>query len=122
PALALDRVRTMVGDGSRQLLVRALADAEPAVEVDAAWPLYLEHHREQCIRLCRPYPGAAETLADWRADRRAVAVVTNKPLEFAERILEHLRLRELVGAVVGGDSLPERKPSPEPLLLALRML
>ena len=122
PPLGTDAVRRMVGDGAAKLLERALADACRPVAPGDAFEIYDAHHREQCTRLVRPYPGAVETLQRWHDDRRPVAIVTNKPERFAVRILEHLGLLGLVGAVVGGDSTAERKPSPVPLHEALARL
>ena len=48
-------------------------------------------------------------------------MVTNKPVEFAREVLQRLELSPFFVAVVGGDSLPQRKPSPEPLLEAARL-
>jgi len=120
--LPLAAVRQMVGDGVTMLLQRALADAPTAIAASDAWPIYDAHHRDQCIREVRPYPGVPETLARWRSEGRPLAVVTNKPEHFARRILDHLDLTRFFGAVIGGDSVAERKPDPAPLREALRRL
>ncbi len=49
-------------------------------------------------------------------------IVTNKPRAFTEPLLAMLALRPDHGCVVSGDSLPQRKPHPAPLLLAADML
>jgi len=51
-----------------------------------------------------------------------LAVVTNKPHAATMDILQALGLDHFFDAVIGGDSLPERKPHPAPILLALRKL
>jgi phosphoglycolate phosphatase len=48
--------------------------------------------------------------------------VTNKSIEFSETILSGLGLNHYFGIVLGGDSLRERKPSPQPLLKAITEL
>ncbi|MCC6781575.1 MAG: HAD-IA family hydrolase [Planctomycetes bacterium] len=118
--LGTARVRAMVGDGAARLLARALADRDPVPPLAELWPRYEAHHEAQCTRLVRPYPGVVDALRRWRQAGVRTAVVTNKPERFATRILEHLNLH--VDTVVGGDTLPERKPSPAPLLEALRRL
>ncbi|MCB2151748.1 MAG: HAD-IA family hydrolase, partial [Rhodobacteraceae bacterium] len=40
---------------------------------------------------------------------------TNKALEPTLEILDALDLRRFFGAVIGGDSLPQKKPDPAPL-------
>ncbi|MCR9247166.1 MAG: HAD-IA family hydrolase [bacterium] len=129
PAVDLATVRTYVGDGARKLLARALADvlAElPATAIDArldaAFEHYVEHHLDQCTKTVRLYPGVREFLTARHAEGHPLAVVTNKPARFAAPIVQHLELEELLPVVVGGDTLPVRKPDPEPLRHALREL
>ncbi|MFM1874192.1 MAG: hypothetical protein RL398_3614 [Planctomycetota bacterium] len=121
-------VRTFVGDGARTLLRRALAEVLPPdgpgreAFVDAAFAAYAAHHRDQCTKLVRIYPGVREFLTARAAEGCALAVVTNKPERFAVPIVAHLGLAELLPVVVGGDTLPVRKPDPAPLQLALARL
>lgn len=122
PPVPLDAVRGMIGDGAAKLLERALRDAPRRVSPEDAFAVYDAHHKEQCTQHVTLYPGAGEKLAEWRADGRPVAVVTNKPERFAIRILEHLGVLDLLGAVIGGDTTPDRKPSPVPLHTALQRL
>ena len=49
-------------------------------------------------------------------------VVTNKPAGLTEPLLEHLGMLSSAGTVVSGDTLPTRKPDPEPLRHAAREL
>lgn len=49
-------------------------------------------------------------------------VVTNKPQDLARPLLAALNLRPTRDCLVGGDTLPERKPHPAPLLHAARIL
>ncbi|MBI5852142.1 MAG: HAD-IA family hydrolase [Planctomycetes bacterium] len=118
--LGKERVRTIVGDGALLLLASAFADLAAPPPLEELWPVYEAHHERQCVKLVTAYPGVVEALARWRKDGLATAVVTNKPLRFARRVLEHVGVH--VDEVIGGDSLAERKPSPAPLLEALRRL
>jgi phosphoglycolate phosphatase len=49
-------------------------------------------------------------------------VVTNKPGWLTDPLLEALGLSSRAGCVLSGDSLPERKPHPRPLLVAAGLL
>lgn len=115
-------VRTWVGDGARTLLERALAELPDPPDLDASYRVYAEHHEVQCTGLVAPFPGVTECLQRWRATGHPLAVVTNKPERFAQRVLAHLGMDSWFGAVVGGDSTAERKPSPLPLQRALEIL
>ncbi len=49
-----------------------------------------------------------------------IGVVTNKAQRFAEPLLEAMGLSDMMHACVYGDSLPQRKPDPEPVIEACR--
>jgi phosphoglycolate phosphatase len=127
PPAAAAVVRGLVGDGARTLLRRALAPAfaggvvpEPAL--DAAFAQYVAHHAGECTRRVRLFPGVRPHLAALADAGHPLAVVTNKPERFARAIVRHLGLGDLLPVVVGGDTLPQRKPEPAPLLHALQQL
>lgn len=128
PALPDATVRTFVGDGARTLLARALHDVLPAEAaareraLDAAFDVYGEHHQQQCTVHARLYPGVREHLQALHGAGHALAVVTNKPERFAVPLVAHLGLTPLFRCVLGGDSLPVKKPDPAPLRHALRQL
>ena len=57
-----------------------------------------------------------------RAMGLQLACVTNKAAAFTEPLLRHMNLREFFTTVVSGDTLPEKKPHPMPLLHICRSL
>jgi phosphoglycolate phosphatase len=120
--LGNDAVRGMIGDGAALLIERALAELDEPVDVAAAWPIYDEHHRQQCTDTVTPYPGVVACLEAWQGSGRKLAVVTNTPERFARQILEHLGIDGYFQAVVGGDTTRSRKPDPAPLHAALELL
>ncbi len=125
PSLSQDEVKTMVGDGLHKLLERALElDPEQAnsQRFQEALGLYREHHAQQCIKLVQPYPGVRQHLQRWAQAGHPMAVVTNKPTVFASKIIHHLALQEYLPVIIGGDTLPEKKPHPAPLLHAMQQL
>lgn len=128
PPVPIATVRTFVGDGARSLLRRALAEVlprEPAAAeraLDAAFAAYAEHHAVQCTTTVLAYRGVREHLAALAQRGHPLAVVTNKPERFAVPIVRHLGLHELLPVVIGGDTLPLKKPDPAPLREALRRL
>ena len=126
PRLAQTEIRQYVGDGARLLLARALtrrADADAATpEVDHAWPEFMRSYEAHLCVHSRLYLGVAETLSHLHAAGVGMGVVTNKPARFIAPLLERLGIRDRFGALVGGDSLPQRKPDPAPVLAALSQL
>lgn len=68
------------------------------------------------------FPGMSELLDALDAARIPWGVVTNKPAFLTEPLMQALNLCERSGCIVSGDSLPQRKPHPDPLLHAARIL
>ncbi len=116
--LAPERIIGMVGDGVRRLMQRVLQQ-ESGPQLDDAVARFKAHYRRHCLVATRAYPGIPELLE--RLGGLRLAVVTNKPHEFACQVLAGLDLLRHFGAVVGGDEAL-LKPRPEPLLLALQRL
>ena len=114
--------RTWVGNGVERLVERALTGgldvpAEPGLVREASrvfLDLYSRHGRERS----RVYPGVHEGLAALRAHGALLACITNKPHDPAVKLLAHFGLLGFFELVIGGDSLPRRKPDPLPLLHA----
>jgi len=77
---------------------------------------------EGAVDLTQLYPGVKEALAAFTAAGHPLAICTNKPESPARQVLAHFGLIDSFATVVGGDSLPVRKPDPGPLLESLRRL
>jgi phosphoglycolate phosphatase len=100
-----------VGDGARVLVQRALGPDHQdllAAGVDAFMAYYGAH----LLDATRAYPGIVEALAALAGRGVALSVLTNKPVAMSRAILDGLGLASRFVAVVGGDSLPVRKPDP----------
>jgi phosphoglycolate phosphatase len=112
--LARPEVRLLVGQGAKRLVERAMPDAL-AEEVEEGVQLFLAYNDAHLADKTRPYPGVTETLAilgeQWR-----LAVISNKYEAHCRKLLSVLKVADYFEAVLGADSLPFRKPSPEPLL------
>lgn len=115
PPLALSKVLGMVGRGARELVRRALGGAPDAELLERALAAFLAHYEPICTDHTRPYPGIPALLAE-EAGRRPLALLTNKPESAARRILERFGWTPRFRHVIGGDTLPARKPSPAGLL------
>jgi len=109
-------IRGWIGDGARALVTSAFAHAGKAIDLDAVMPGFMVHYAECLLLYPTVYPGVVDTLEALRAEGIAVAVCTNKPERFVRPLLDALDLGQYFECIVGGDSLPERKPSAVPLL------
>jgi 2-phosphoglycolate phosphatase len=116
PPLSVEEVRGMTGEGARVLVRRALPPGFARDAFRSALKSYLTHYAEVCLETTRAYPGVAPMLAVL-APSFALAVLSNKGEELSRRILEGLGLGRHLREVVGGDTLPTRKPNPGGLFL-----
>ncbi|MBX3455305.1 phosphoglycolate phosphatase [Ferrovibrio sp.] len=114
-AVGLNAVRGMVGDGAIALVRKGLeatgGNTDPAM-FDAAIAAFYAYYETNLSATSRPFPGVVECLRALRDDGYALAVCTNKPERFSLKLLHDLDLTQYFGAIVGGDSLPIRKPDP----------
>ena len=110
--LPLAEVRSMIGDGMSLLIARALAARRCVVDPATALPLFLNHYEADPAELTRLYPGVDETLERLRARGVTLAICTNKPARLTRVILGRLGIERHFSRVIGGDSLPFRKPDP----------
>lgn len=110
------RIHGWIGEGVRVLLERALHAAHSDATVDEVLPDLMRHYAATLLLHARLYPGAEETLRALRAQGVLLALCTNKPSRFLLPLMRHLGVADCFDAMVGGDSLPQRKPDPRPLL------
>ncbi|KAF1064051.1 phosphoglycolate phosphatase [Burkholderia gladioli] len=126
PGTQRDEVMHYVGKGSENLIVQVLkprlAEAEAQARFDEALAIYQAEYATINGRHTRLYPDVEAGLAAMREARLALACVTNKPHRFALELLAQYRLDGYFGVVLGGDSLPRKKPDPLPMLTACQRL
>ncbi len=122
PAIELAEVKTYIGNGVSRLVKRVLTrdmHAEPEAGLFArALPLYEKHYAAGVSRKSRPFPGVVAGLEDFRASGVHLACITNKAERFTLPLLKDTDLYDYFELILSGDSLPEKKPSPLPLLHA----
>ena len=119
PPVPRERVAPWVGRGSRVLLQLALAHHgidTAAPDFERAFARFMVHYGEHLLGESRLYDGVADALALLSERGLKLAVCTNKPERFVAPLLQALGVGGYFGALLGGDSLPERKPHPLPLL------
>ena len=109
--LAPSEVRAMIGDGMRTLVERALAARGLEVlEAETAERSVLQRYGAEPVRETVLYPGTRAALERLRAEALDLAICTNKPEHLTAAILHELGLADFFRQIVGGDTLPYRKP------------
>lgn len=116
-----DVVRGFIGNGVGVLVSRLLASRglEDSGSLHREMVADFINIYEEAFDLTSLYPGATEALTDLHAKGHPLAICTNKPEGPARAALRHFGLAPLFPVVIGGDSLPDRKPHPAPLRVAI---
>jgi phosphoglycolate phosphatase len=109
-------VRAWIGHGTRVLMDSALRHAGSRLAVDQVMPRLMVHYRDCLLLHARLYDGAAGALEALAAAGVAMSVATNKPGVHARTLLEAMGIAGYFSHVIGGDTLPERKPHAMPLM------
>ena len=150
-----DDVRTFIGNGSMNLIRRAVAanfipvastrDMEKVSEtlaqenyseenIKEIHKVYSEYYWEHCTENTEPYFNRNEDCAECdkngaqpvncvatkSAKVRCAAMLTNKPVAPAQKILKKFGLENSFATYLCGDTTPERKPSPAGIYEILR--
>lgn len=118
------KVRHWVGNGVERLIKRALVDnleGEPDEALyQKAEPVFLTLYQENTSKRSYLYPGVRDGL-DWlKSQGYRLGSVTNKSAQFTHPLLGELGIIDYFELIVSGDTLPEKKPHPAPLLHAAR--
>ncbi|MFH1573387.1 MAG: HAD-IA family hydrolase [Acidobacteriota bacterium] len=123
PSLPESRVVDFVGDGVDKLVLRALRESrggEPGPEIlRQGLSVLIEEYGRHLMDYTRLYPGVREMLAalDWGT----FGVVSNKLERFSRSVLSGFGLADHFCVIFGGDTFPQRKPDPTPLLRAMEI-
>jgi phosphoglycolate phosphatase len=110
-----DTVRNWLGDGSRKLIESAFRHSGRELDVQEVMPVFMRHYQACLLLDPRLYPGVRETLQALRDRGVPMAICSNKPAQFIRPLLEALQIDDYFEVTLGGDSLPESKPSGMPL-------
>lgn len=123
--LDLPTVRSFVGNGIPNLVERISEAADlprDAASQTAFVKAFLDHYNAAISGRTTLYPGVRGCL-DALADAGIpMGLCTNKPEAQTLTILSDLDMARYFSKVIGGDSLPQRKPAATPLLATLAAL
>ncbi len=129
PTHSLATIKEWVGNGSRLLIERALVGKTEVLEgeltsadADHAEQLFFDAYKNITNSKTVAYPDVDAGLRQLKEAGFTLALVTNKPIRFVPKILENFGWTALFSDVLGGDSLPVKKPDPAPLLQVCKTL
>ncbi len=104
-------VREHVGRGARALVEDAARRGGAPERAGALLEAFRSAYGELFLHRSPPFPGVEATLRELGQGHR-LAVISNKPLDWTLRLVEHLGWGDLFAAVEGPESAGARKPDP----------
>jgi len=115
--LSVAAVLPMIGRGARHMLERALAASGGSNAGDLEWlyPELLRFYEAHIACGTTVYPGMLNALDDLATRGATLAIVTNKLEALAIKLITELGLSAHFVTIIGGDTMPESKPSPVPI-------
>ena len=118
----VEQAKRLVGSGVSRLIEKATAGAgSKSFKFDEILNRFLDFYSGHLIVKSKPFDGAVETL-ELLDSHYKKALVSNKKESLTVQMLREFSMDRFFDCVLGGDSLPEKKPSPLPLLEVLKRL
>ena len=115
-------IRDVVSGGARAMVAAAFAEAPGTAAFEALREEFLQRYQAHCAVLTRPYPGISELLGDIERAHLRWGVATNKPLRYAEPIMQQLQLHTRSAVLLCPEHVAQSKPAPDMLLLACQQM
>ena len=121
PPLADDVIRPQASHGARGLLGVGFDLHPDNAKFASMREEFLQLYADNICRHSRPFDGILDLLAALDARQLKWGVVTNKPARFTEPLMSILDLAERAACIVSGDTCPQPKPHPAPMLAAAEL-
>ena len=123
--LATKDVEMLIGGGLMELIGKGFAalgaEPDPAL-FTAVLETYRAAYLDAPVLTTSLYDGVLGLLDDLRNAGVKIGLCTNKTETAGRAVLAHFGITEYFGAIIGGDTMAERKPHAMPLLEVLRQL
>jgi len=116
--LPLESIRPYVSQGGLVLTRLGFGGHVSEDEIEPLRQRFLQHYRAIVADASHLFDGFEAVLAELESRAITWGVVTNKPEWLTHPLLDQLGLAARCAVVIGGDTLPNRKPHPQPLQVA----
>ena len=122
PPMNTQHIRDEISGGARAMVAVTFSMDPESPGFEELRQEFLDRYLKGCAVHSHLFDGMAEVLADIEAANLIWGVVTNKPVRFAEPIMQQLGLAERSKVLICPDHVKNSKPDPEPLTLACKLL
>lgn len=117
-ALPFEKIRPVVSHGGRALIELGFGIDHKDPHFEPLRQQLLDYYQSDIAKHTQLFPGILDLLHALQDKQLQWGIVTNKPGWLTQPLLASLTLPVAPCAVVSGDTLPQRKPDPAPLLYA----
>lgn len=121
PLRTIEEIRCFVGNGVRNLMLRAVPDGEANPRFEEAFSLFREYYGEHCNDKTGPYSGVMELMAELKKKGYVMGIVSNK-IDSAVKDLNSKYFSDYIQVAIGESEGVQRKPAPDTVLAALQEL
>lgn len=121
PERTLDEVRRFVGNGIKNLIIRAAPKGTDEKTIDEMFEVFNEHYSVHCNDNTKSYDGIDELLKKLKEQKVKTAVVSNKA-DYAVQTLVKKYFDGLFDYAVGEKQGVRKKPCPDSVNEVLRVL
>jgi len=115
-----DVIRPHVSKGARELVRLGFGIADDDPRMQPLWRQLVDVYLEHIADRTRLFEGMDEVLDRIERAGGKWGVVTNKPSWLTAPLMRKMDLAGRAACIVSGDTTPNRKPHPEPVLYACR--
>lgn len=122
PTLPFAKIRSYSSTGTRGLLNLGFQITETNPEYKNLREQFLQAYHQHLNDETKIFPGVDLVLQHIEIHNMRWGVVTNKPQQLAHQLLQYFNLLDRCDCIIGGDTLTKRKPDPEPLLHACKII
>ena len=109
-------VNSYVGQGAPVLVRRAMGSQFSEDQLEEALAFFLKYYRAHALEHTRLYGGVKEAVVELSQCGHVMAVLTNKPESISFDIIRALGVDNYFVRVIGGNTLPHKKPHPAGIL------
>lgn len=119
--LPFELIRPVVSHGGRALIELGFGIKDNDAGFESLRQQLLSFYKADIAKHTQLFPGVLALLQGLQRENLQWGIVTNKPGWLTQPLLASLDLPTAPCSVVSGDTLPQRKPDPAPLLYASKM-
>jgi len=121
PPISFNQFRQYVHNGTKSMLSGCLGIGETHPKFAELCQSFLNYYKDQPHHETDYFPGMREVL-DYIDRQKAIwGIITNKPTFLTTPLMQSFGLDQRSNCIISGDTLPQKKPDPTPLLYACQL-